>query len=108
MVMECLSPSMQHRDRTDLGAEVTWVGGDVAQCLGRGSEQDAVDDLLVVEGDLGDLCGHGEDDVEVGHRQQFGLARFQPFGARQALTFWAMPIPTRNGNFPLRVSGVSI
>ena len=35
---------------------------------------------------------HGEHDVEIRHRQQFGLARLQPFGARQALALRAMPV----------------
>src|SRR5664279_2503035 len=90
--MERLSPGVQHRDRADLGAKVAGVGGDVAQGLTRGAEQDAVDHLLVVEGDVGHWRGHGEHDVEVRYRQQVGLARFEPLGARQALALRTMPI----------------
>ena len=90
-----LSPGVQHRDRADLGAKVAGVVGDVAQGLGRRPEQDAVHHLLVVEGDLGDLRRQGEHDVEVWHRQQVGLSRLQPVGARQALALRAMAIPAR-------------
>ena len=45
-----------------------------------------------MERDLGDGRGQGEHDVEVGHRQQLGLARLEPFGARQALALRAVPI----------------
>ena len=40
-------------------------------------------------------AGHGEHDVEVGYRQQFGLARLQPFGARQSLALRTVPIAAR-------------
>ena len=30
--------------------------------------------------------------MEIRHRQQFGLARFEPFGARQALALRAVPV----------------
>jgi hypothetical protein len=41
---------------------------------------------------LGHEFGHGENDVEVFHRQQLGLALFQPAGARQSLALGAMPV----------------
>jgi hypothetical protein len=92
VVMQSLPPGMQHRDRTDLGAEVAGIGGDAAQRLGRGTEQNGVDHRLVAEGDLGGGRRQGENDMEVGHRQQLGLARGQPVGAGQALTFGAVAV----------------
>ncbi len=53
MMLQRLAPGVEHADKPDLGAEVLWVGGDPAQRLGRRSEQDGVDRLLVLEGDLG-------------------------------------------------------
>ena len=69
MVVQSLSPSVQYRDRADLGAEIAGVGSDAAQRLRRGAKQDGVDNCLVVERNLRDRRGHGEHDVEVGHRQ---------------------------------------
>ena len=92
MVLQGLPPGVQHRDRADLGAEMAGVGGDGAQRLGGGPEQDGVDHALVLERDLGRRRRQGEDDMEVRHRQQFGLTRFEPFGARQALALRAMPV----------------
>ena len=83
---------MQHSDGADLGAEMAAVGGDVALGLRRDAEQDTVDLRLVVEREIGHRRRHGEDNGEVGHRQQLGLARLEPFGARQTLAFRAMPI----------------
>ena len=47
--MQGLSPGMQHGNRADFGAEVARIGGDVAQRVGRGAEQDGVDHALVLE-----------------------------------------------------------
>ena len=71
------------------------IGGDRAQCFGRGPEQDGVDRGLVLEGDFGGRRRQGEDDVEIRHRQQFGLPFGQPGGARRSLAFRAMPVATR-------------
>ena len=101
VVVQRLAPGVQYGDRADLGAEVAWVGGDVAQRLGRCAEQDGIDDAFVLERDLRRRRRQGEDDVEVGHRQQFGLTGFEPFGACQALALRAVPVAAGNGGFPL-------
>jgi len=54
MVMEVLTPGMQHHDHAELGTEVLGVGGDGAQRLGRCAAQDGIHHGLVLEGDLGD------------------------------------------------------
>jgi hypothetical protein len=53
VVVQRLTPGVQHGDCTDFGTEVTWIGGDVAQRVSGGAEQDGVDDVLVLERDLG-------------------------------------------------------
>jgi len=83
---------MQHRDHAEFGTEVLGVGGNGAQRLGRCAAQDRVHHGLVLEGDPGDGRGHGEDDVEVGHRQQLGLSCGEPCSARQALALRAMSV----------------
>ena len=54
MMLQGLAPGVEHGDDADLGAEVLGIGGDGAQRLGGGPEQDGVDDGLVLEGDRGD------------------------------------------------------
>jgi KaiC/GvpD/RAD55 family RecA-like ATPase len=66
VMVQRLSPGVQHRDRADLGAEVARVDGDAVQRLRRRAEQNGVDRRLVVERDLGDGCGQREHDVEIG------------------------------------------
>jgi hypothetical protein len=66
--------------------------GSAAIVLGRCVEQQVVDRGLVVERDVSDLGRQGEDDVEVSHRQQIGLALGQPRARGSALAFGAMPV----------------
>jgi hypothetical protein len=47
-VMQSLPPGMQHRNRADLSAEITRIGGDAVQRLGRSTKQNGVDHRLVV------------------------------------------------------------
>jgi len=84
------TPRVEHRGEPDASAEVLWVGRDRNQRLGRGFEQDAVDHRLVVVGNIGDGCRHCEHDVEIGHRQEFGLAVGQPLLGSGGLALWAM------------------
>jgi hypothetical protein len=51
---------VEDRGEADAGAEPARIGGDGDERLGRGTEQDGVDDGLVVEGDLGDRGRHRE------------------------------------------------
>jgi hypothetical protein len=92
MMMQVLSPGVQDGDQPDLGAEMPGIGSDDAQRLGGCGEQDAIDDGLIVESDLGDRRRHSEDDVEVRHRQQLGLSVGQPLGTRQPLALRAVPV----------------
>src|SRR3974390_105477 len=60
-------------------------GGGGSECLGGSAKQDRVDDGLVLEGDRTCRRRQGEDDVEIRHRQQFGLPLSEPLDPRRAL-----------------------
>ena len=51
------SPGMEHRSDADAGAKMLGIGGDGQQRLGRGLEQQIVDNRLIVPGDPGDQIG---------------------------------------------------
>ena len=70
------------------------IGSDGCERLSHGFEQNAVDFLLVLISDRADLGRETEDDMEVGDRQQLGLARFEPRLGGRPLAFWTMPIAT--------------
>jgi len=95
VVRQGLAPTVQHGDGADLSTEMLWIGGEVTHRISGRAEQDGIDDTLVLEGDFGGRHRQSEDHVEIGHRQQFGLARLKPFGARQALALRAMSVTTR-------------
>ena len=69
MEAELLIPGVEHGGAVDPQAAVPGIGGDGAQGLGHRPEQDVEDDPPVAEGDRRDLLRQGEDDMEVGHRQ---------------------------------------
>ena len=92
MVGQCRSPGVKHGGEPDAGAEVSGVGRDGNQGLGGGFEQQIIDDRPVLIGDVGDRPRQGEDDMEIGHRQQLGLAVGEPLLGSGSLAFWAMPI----------------
>ena len=54
MGTESLAPGMEHGEESDLGAQVLGVSCDSAQRLGGRSEQNVVDDLLVLKSNGGD------------------------------------------------------
>ena len=89
-----LPPGMQDGEEADLRTKATWIGGQRRHGFGRRREKNGVDPRLVLEGDRGDGRGHGEYDMEVWNRQQFGLPVHQPLRARRALTFWTVPVAT--------------
>ena len=65
MKEEILSPSVEHGEEADLGAQMLGIGSDGGQGLGRGSEQNAVDELFVLVSNGRDLFGEGEDDMKI-------------------------------------------
>ena len=88
-----LPPGVQDGDESDPSAEA--LGGERHERLRGGAHQQAVDRLLVLESDLGHRLRQGEDNVEVGNRQQLGLTGGEPLRARRPLTFPAMAVSAR-------------
>jgi hypothetical protein len=87
---ERLAPTVQHRDQADPGGQAS--GGERHERLSRRAHQEAIDRRLVLKGDLGRRRRQGEDNMEIGHVQQFGSPLREPLHPRRALTFWTMAI----------------
>jgi hypothetical protein len=68
------------------------VGGNGEQRFGGGAKEDGINRLFVLEGDLGDLFGDGEDDVKVLDRQQVGLPVSEPLHPLGVQTLGAVPV----------------
>src|SRR5271169_5799871 len=95
MMLEPLIPGVQHAEETDLGAHVSGIARNFEQGCGASAEQQVVDDLLVLQGEVCQFPGQSENDVHIGGGQQLALTCLQPAVAGIALAFWAMTIATR-------------
>ena len=102
-----LPPSVQNGEAADPGAQPARIGGERRHGVGGGLEQDCIDDSLILEGDLGDRRGQGEDDVEIGNGQEFGLAVRHPLRPRLSLALWTVTIATGVVGDPRDATGVA-
>src|ERR1051326_3649046 len=93
MEFESLSPGMQHCKDSEFRSQALGIGGNAPQRIGDGAEQNPINHLLVLIGNGGDLSGDAEHYVKILHRQQVGLAAFQPLRFGKTLTLVAMPVP---------------
>lgn len=92
VVQQVLAPGVQHREEADLGTQVLGIGGDGAQRLGGGAEEQAVDERLVLISDGGNGVRQREDDVEVLRVEKLGATILQPLRAGQRLAAGTMPV----------------
>src|SRR5260370_19370522 len=87
-----LCPTVQHGSETDLRSQMPGSGGDFLQGPGDRSEQDIKKEGLVAESEGIQFVRKGEDDVEVGNRQERGQPFFEPIVAGDALALGTMAI----------------
>jgi len=90
--MEVLPPRVQHRQETDGCPQTLGIGGDREQRFRCSPKQDAINLSRILECEPTDLLRQRKYDVEIWDWQQFSFPFGQPFGARQSLAFWAMPV----------------
>jgi len=67
MVLEVLSPGVQHAEQSDIGTQVLRVASDFEQRGGTGTKEQIVEQPLVLQHECRQLMRQGEDDMEVGH-----------------------------------------
>jgi hypothetical protein len=100
MMLEVLSPTVQHGEEAYLRPQVLGVCGDGLQSFGRGLEQDAIDYFFILVSDRGDLFRNGEHDMKVLGVEQFCLAVLDPLRPCQTLAFRAVSIPAAIERIP--------
>jgi hypothetical protein len=83
---------MEHGQDADAGPQVLGIGGDLQQGLRGTAKQQVVQQLRMAHRQRIELFRYGEDDVEVGNRQQLGATLLQPFLLLQALALRTMPV----------------
>src|SRR6266481_125043 len=92
MMEQILSPGVQDGEKADLCPQMFGIGSDGGQGLGRGSEQNAVDEIFVLVSNGRDLFGEREDDMKIVRRENLRFAVFDPLRTRQRLALGAMPV----------------
>src|SRR5580704_6434472 len=107
MKHQILSPTMEHGKEADLSSQMLGVGRDGLQGIGGGLEEDAIDNLLVLVGDGGDLLWHGEHNMKILDVEKLGLTILDPLHPGQTLAFWTVSIPATIEGIPLMATMIA-
>jgi hypothetical protein len=78
MSQQILAPGVEDREEANLCSQVARIPGDRLKGLRTGVEQEVIEDLLVLQRQLGKLMRQGEDHVDIGNCQEFILASGDP------------------------------
>src|SRR5947209_7526301 len=108
MKQDVLSPGVQHGGETDFRSQVSGSGGNLLQGPGGGSEQDIKKEGRVAESQRIQFLRKGEDDVEVGNRQERGQSFFEPIVAGDALALGTVAIAAGMVGDALVTAGVAL
>src|ERR1700687_2264200 len=92
MEPELLIPGMQHGEEADFRAEVFRIASDFEKCFRTGTEQQIVDDFLVLQSQCCELRRKCEDHMDVARGEKFPATRFDPTFSGSRLTLWAVSI----------------
>src|SRR3981081_4401823 len=107
MKQQVLSPTMEYGEEADLSSQMFGIGSDGGQGLGRGTKQNAVDDLFILVSDGSDLFGDGEDDMKIVSRENFGRSFLDPLSTRERLALGAGAVAAAAVTRPLITTAVA-
>ena|ERR1700720_323612 len=107
MEKQILSPTVKYGEKADLGAQMLGIGSDGGQGLGRGSEENAVDEIFVLVNDGSNLFGNREDDMKIVRLENFGRSFFNPLGTCERLTLWTVTVAAAVVTGPLVIAAVA-
>src|SRR3974377_2605369 len=89
-----LMPGVQHAEKAEVSTEMSGSAGHFEQGFGTGAEQQAIEELAVLQRQGCQLVRGGEDDMHVGRREKFLAPGLEPTVAGVGLTLRAMAIAT--------------
>ena len=92
MLTEILAPGVKHHRDPDLAPEPLGISTEGLQGLRGRLKQEVVDHLWISLGERVDLVGQGEDQMEIGHRQELCTACLDPTLLGQRLALRAMAV----------------
>ena len=94
MMLQALVPGMEHAEEADLRTEVSRITCDLKQRGGTGTEQQAIDQPLVLQCKRSQFTRHGKNRMDVAGRQQLPFALLEPADAGVSLAPGAVPVAT--------------
>ena len=95
VMVQVLSPGVQHHQDADRGTEALGIGSDFAQRAGGAAHEQIVEDGGVGEGDLAEFSGQGEHHMMVFDRQEVLRLLIEPVGASQGLALGTVAVAAR-------------
>ena len=95
MMVQILSPRMQHRQEADTCAEVLWICSDLHQGLCSSAKENAIDHSLILQRQWSQLVWQRKDNMEVIDWEKFSGALLEPLSSGCRLAFRAMAIAAR-------------
>src|SRR5258708_38080842 len=78
MNFEFLTPGMQHAEEANFRTETFRIACHFEKSFRTGTEQEIVEDFLVLQNQRSQAAGECEDHVQVARRKQFSLTRSYP------------------------------
>ena len=111
MADQGLPPRVEDAEDADLCAEMSRIGGDLAERGGARLKEPRVQARTIPIGQRQQPMREREDDVHIRHVEELPFARVQPALARLRLTLRAVPIATRvigDGLMPAGVTPVEM
>src|SRR5262245_60140128 len=94
MVVQCLPPGMQHREKPDVCAQVVRIACHSQEGLGHGLKEEVIHHPRVLQCEWAEGMWEGKHHMDVGHVEQLRFAGCEPGGLRPTWTLGAMPIAT--------------
>ena len=92
MNFEFLAPGMQHAEEANFRAEVLRITSHFEECFRTGTEQEIVEDFLVLQNQGSQAAGECEDHVQIARRKQLSSTRSDPAVPSSGLTLRAVAI----------------
>ena len=111
MADQGLSPGVENAQHADLRAEMSRIGGDLAERGGARLKEPGVQSGTIPIDQRQEPMREREDDVHIRHVEQLPFTGVQPALARLRLALRAVPIPTRvigDGLMAARAAGVDV
>ena len=107
MIAHAAIPGVQRPDHPDLPAQPVWIQGQGLEGLGRGLEQEIVDQFLVRPRHRIQRMGQGERHQKIGHRQEFLHLSVAPGVSPVATALGTVPVAAGMITIDILLAGVA-